>query len=102
MIQVNCSTCSSTTVIEGDYFACECKGADGNPPADVTWYNKDDEEIVTEKEKAILRFTNVYKDNSGTYRCEAKSHEKVKNETSIELIVTSKCNSILVDLTRQH
>ena len=88
-------------MVEGDYFTCECKGTDGNPPADVTWY-KDNTKIVTGKEKAILRFPNVKRDDSGTYRCEAKSHEKAKSETSIELIVTSKCNRMLMDQTRQH
>ena len=74
---------------QGDNFACECKETDGLPPANVTWY-KSNTKIVTGKEKAILRFSNVDKDDNGTYRCEAKSHEKAKNETSIELIATSK------------
>ena len=87
---------------QGDNFVCECKGTDGNPPADVTWYKNNTKIGDTRKEKAILRFTSVYKDKSGTYSCEATSHEKAKNERSIELIVTSKCNWILVDLTRQQ
>ena len=81
---------------ESDYFACECKGTDGNPPADVTWF-KDSTQIITGKEEAILRFTNVDKDDNGKYRCEAKSHEKAKNETSIELIVNCKYNRIWID-----
>jgi hypothetical protein len=88
MVSVNCS--SSITLDEGDYVACECKGEGGNPPANVTCY-KGNEVIVTGKEKAILRFPNVDKDDSGTYTCEAKSgHEKAKNETSIQLIVNCK------------
>ena len=79
-----------TTVNQSDYFACECKGANGNPPADVTWY-KDNTKFVTRKEKAILRFPNVKRDDSGTYRCEAKSGiVEAKNETEIELIVNCK------------
>ena len=75
---------------ESNYFACECKGTDGNPPADVTWY-KDNTKIVTGKEKAILRFSSVDKDGSGTYRCEAKSGiEEAKNETSFEFIINCK------------
>ena len=74
---------------QSDYFVCECEGTDGNPPADVTWY-KNDTEIATGKEKAILSLSNVDKDNNGTYRCEAKSSEKAKNETSIDVIVTGK------------
>ena len=75
-------------MVEGDYFACECEGTDGNPPADVTWY-KDDKKIGgTGKEKAILSLSNVDKDENGTYRCEAKSGiEEAKNETLIDLIV---------------
>ena len=86
-IAVNCS--SITTVNQGDYFACECKETDGNPPADVTWY-KNNIQIVTGKEKAILRFLNVSKDDTGTYTCEAKSHEKAENKTLMELIVNCK------------
>ena len=74
---------------QSDNFVCECEGTDGNPPADVTWY-KNDTKIATGKEKAILSLSNVDKDNSGTYRCEAKSSEKAKNETSIDVIVTGK------------
>ena len=76
-------------MVKGDNLACECKGRDGNPPADVTWY-KDNTMIVTGKEKAILSLSNVDKDDNGTYRCEAKSHEQAKIETSVELIVNCK------------
>ena len=100
---------------QGNYFACECKGTDGNPPADVAWYKNDEPKKVRGKEKAILRppadvawykndepkkvrgkekailrFLNVGKDDSGTYTCEAKSYEKAKNKTSMELIVNCK------------
>ena len=75
---------------QSDYFTCQCNRTDGNPPANVTWY-KDRIQIVTGKEKAILALSNVDKDNSGTYRCEAKSGvEEAKNETEIELIVNCK------------
>ena len=84
---LNCS--SPTTLTQGGYFACECKATDGNPPADVTWY-KNNAKIVTGKEKAILSFPNVDKKDSGSYRCEAKSHEQAKNETFMELIVNCK------------
>ena len=84
MITVNCS--SINTVNQGDYFVCECKGTYGNPPAVVTWY-KDSSQIVTGKEKAILRLTNVTRHDGGTYRCEARSDEKAKNITEIEIRV---------------
>ena len=74
---------------QGDNFTCECKGTDGNPPADVTWY-KDNTKIVTGKEKAMLSLSDVNKIGDGTYRCEAKSHENAKNEIEIKLIVTCK------------
>ena len=94
IISVNCS--SVTTVNESDYFACECKGTDGNLPADVTWY-KNNVLIVTGKEKAILRFTDVDKDDNGIYRCEAKSHDETKNETFMELIVNCEFERILIN-----
>ena len=72
-IAINCS--NPSTVNEGDYFACNCDGTGGNPRANVTWYNSS-RPITKGEEKAILRFTNVGKDDNGTYRCEAKSHGK--------------------------
>ena len=72
----------------GDYFTCECDG-NGNPPADVTWY-KDNTKIVTGKEKAILVLKNVDENDNGTYRCEAKNHEKAQNETSMDLTLIRK------------
>ena len=88
-VTVNCE--SLTTVNQTDNFTCECKGIDGNPPADVTWY-KDDRTIVTGKEQAMLLLRNVDKDDNGAYRCEVKSHERARNETTIELIVNCKYN----------
>ena len=80
---------------EGDNFRCECKGTISNPPANVTWY-KDNTQIVTGKENAVLSLSNVGIDNNGTYICEAKSSEKAKNETFLDLIVTSKYNFMVV------
>ena len=75
---------------QSDYFACGCNGTNGNPPADVIWY-KDNTQIVTGKEKAIVRFPNVKRNAGGTYRCVAKSGiEEAKNETEVELIVNCK------------
>jgi hypothetical protein len=96
MVSVSCS--SRITLDEGNFFACECKGEGGNPPADVTWY-KDNVSIVSGKEKAILRIPNVDPDHIGTYTCEAKTgHEKAKNETSIVLIVNCKYDQALLYL----
>ena len=47
------------------------------PPADVTWY-KDNTQIVTGKEKAILVVRNVDKDDNGTYRCEYECFKDMK------------------------
>ena len=84
---------------KGNSFACKCNGTGGNSPADVTWY-KDNTQIVTGKEKAILVLSNVDKDDTGTYRCEAKSGiEEAKNETSMDLTVNG--NNTLVDMLEQ-
>ena len=74
---------------QSDYFVCECKGTGGNPsPANVTWYKNGTELARGEKKSTLIR-SNVSIHDNGMYRCEAKSQEKAKNETSIELIVTS-------------
>jgi hypothetical protein len=76
---------------KGDDFTCVCRGEGGNPPAVVTWY-KGSQQIVIGNEIAILSLTDVDKDNHGTYRCEARSHEKAKKATTIEIIVNCKCH----------
>ena len=86
---INCS--NPTTANQSEYFACECKGTGGNPPADVTWYKDNRNVSATGKEKAILRLTNISKNDSGTYICEAKSGiEEAKNKTEFGLIVNCK------------
>ena len=87
-ISVNCTT--PTTVNQSDNFRCECDGTGGYPPAEVTWYKNNTKIGVTGVENAILVLSNVSKHDRGTYRCEAKSSERAKNETSIELIVNCK------------
>ena len=81
-------------VKQGDNFVCKCEGKEGYLPANVTWY-KDDTEIAAGKEKAILVRSNVDKDDNGTYSCEAKSSERAKNKTAIELVVNCKYNILL-------
>ena len=49
-ISINCS--NPATVIQSDNFACECKGTDGNPFADVTWYKNNTQ--IGEKKKPFL------------------------------------------------
>ena len=85
---VNCS--SLITLNASGYFACECKGKGGNPLADVTWYKGNEQKGDTGTEEAILRLTNVNKNDNGTYTCVAKSHEKAKNVAAIELLVNCK------------
>ena len=91
-ITVNCS--SPTTLNKGDEFTCMCRSKYDNPPADVTWY-KGNERIVAGKEEAILRFSNVKKEDNGTYKCQAKRHDEAKNEI-IELIVNCMYNGFLI------
>ena len=87
IVTVSCS--SPTTVVEGDNFTCECKGTNGNPPADVTWYKDSTQIGDTGKEKAILPLSNVSRGDNGTYTCEAKSLDET-NETAVALIVACK------------
>ena len=78
---------------QSDDFASKCKGTNGNPPANVTWY-KDNRTIVTGKEETTFVLNDVDKDNSGTYRCEAKNKEEAKNETSMKLIINCKYHNV--------
>ena len=75
---------------QSDNFTCKCNGTDGNHPADVTWYKDNTKIGDTGKEEAILVLNGVNKDDNGTYRCEARSHGRAKNETSVKLIVNCK------------
>ncbi|XP_046857382.1 uncharacterized protein LOC124450780 [Xenia sp. Carnegie-2017] len=79
--------CSSTTILNvSDYFSCECKGEDGNPPAVVTWY-KGSRRIISGEEMATLTIARVDRDDNGLYRCEAKGDEKTKAEKTVQIIV---------------
>ena len=79
---------------EGDEFACMRRSKGDNPPVDVTWY-KGNERIAAGKEEAILRFSNVKKEDNGTYKCEVKRHDEAKIEI-IELIVNCMYNGFLI------
>ena len=85
---------------KGNNFICVCRGEGGNPPADVTWY-KGNEQIATGTVIAILNLTDVDKNDAETYKCEAKSHEKAKKETTIEIIVNCKYRCIIVFYLKQ-
>ncbi len=84
---LNCS--SRIAVNEGDNFTCLCRGAAGNPPADVIWY-KDGAQIGgTGREQQTLTLSNIDKTAGGSYKCTAKSHT-LTDEKSIEIIVYCK------------
>ena len=84
---------------EGDYFACECKGTDGNPPAHVTWYKDNTKIGYTGKENKTLVLSNVTKDYCGDYTCVAISGiQETKREREIELFVNCKYNTYIISL----
>ena len=57
-VTINCS--SAVIVNEGDDFTCVYGGKGGNPPANVTWYDKDGVQIGgTGKEEQTLTRSNV-------------------------------------------
>ena len=62
------------------------------------WYKRNVQIGGTGKEEQTLRLPNVGKDDSGIYRCEAKSHEQAKNETRIELILKCTYNCFMLFL----
>ena len=76
--------CPVTNILKkGQTFTCNCKGTNGNPDAVVTWYKENEEVENGEKLSKELVLTNVDKQSSGTYRCEAKSYDIALNETKI-------------------
>lgn len=88
LVTIDCSRYSRANI--SDDFSCLCRGRDGNPPAQVTWY-KDNTKIGDTGEKSqLLQLRVVDKSKSGKYKCEAKSHEKATNTTFIELTVNCK------------
>ena len=88
ILTVECSR--SWTLNVGDDIVCICIGLGGNPPARVTWFKGNKQKSGTGKEEQRLRITNCKKNDSGTYRCVAESHEEAKNETTIKLVVNCK------------
>ncbi len=86
---VTFSCASSITLNEGDNFTCVCKGEGGSPPANVTWCKDNVQISETGKENQTLTVVGVNETDSGTYKCEARSHtnDSFADEKSIKLIV---------------
>ncbi|XP_046858845.1 hemicentin-1-like [Xenia sp. Carnegie-2017] len=88
-VVINCST--PLVVDEGDNVSCVCRGEGGNPPANVTWFDKDNNIIgdVGVVSKTLV-ITNVTVNDGGIYRCKAQSHndQHYRDEKSIEITVT--------------
>ena len=83
-------TCPShNEVDEGDDFTCVCKGENGSPPANVTWYKDGVPISATRMEENTLTLTSVNKTSNGTYKCEARSHanDSFADEKSINVTV---------------
>lgn len=81
------------TVNKTDDVTCLCKGKDGKPPANVTWYDEKGDNITeTGNEEQVLNLKNVDRTDKGTYTCEAKSYETEKNRTAIKLYVNCEYN----------
>ncbi|XP_046858235.1 hemicentin-2-like [Xenia sp. Carnegie-2017] len=87
-VVINCST--PLVVNEGDNVSCVCKGEGGIPPANVTWFNKDNNIIgdVGVVSKTLV-ITNVTLNDGGNYTCKAQSYNdpRFKDEKSVEVTV---------------
>ncbi|XP_046858807.1 neural cell adhesion molecule 1-like [Xenia sp. Carnegie-2017] len=85
---INCST--PLVVNEGDNVSCVCRGEGGNPPANVTWFDKNNNIIgdVGVVSKTLV-ITNVTLNDGGSYRCKAQSYNdpRFRDEKSIEVTV---------------
>ena len=85
---INCS--SPITVVEDDDLICLCKSENGNPRADVVWYDKNNIPIgQKEKEQKSLVLRNVTEADSGTYTCKAQSYT-LMDEKSMKVKVYCK------------
>ena len=76
-----------------DDVICLCKGKCGKPPANVTWYDENGDQIgETGNETQVLKLRNVDKTDRGTYTCVARSHEMAENKTALKLFVNCEYN----------
>ncbi|CAB3976996.1 B-cell receptor CD22-like [Paramuricea clavata] len=97
-VTMSCS--SPVTVNEGDNFTCVCRSEGGNPPANVTWYDKDGVQIGgTGKEGQTLTLSNVDGRDSGTYKCVAQSHINATEEKPIEVRLNLKPSKTAITFT---
>ena len=91
---INCS--NPITVDEDHNLICLCEGENGNPPADVIWYDKNSNPIgQEEKEQKSLVLRNVTVADSGTYTCKAQSYTSI-DEKSFEVKVLPNCKYFLL------
>ncbi|XP_046858251.1 carcinoembryonic antigen-related cell adhesion molecule 5-like [Xenia sp. Carnegie-2017] len=90
-VSINCS--SPLYVNENDSVSCVCRGEGGNPPANVTWFDKDNTTVRGfGVENATLVITNVTVNDNGSYRCKAQSYDDpgFRDQKSIEIQVKFK------------
>ncbi|XP_046858280.1 junctional adhesion molecule C-like [Xenia sp. Carnegie-2017] len=87
-VVINCST--PLVVNESDNVSCVCRGEGGIPPANVTWFDKDNNIIgdVGVVNKTLV-ITNVAVNDGGTYTCKAQSYNdpRFRDQKSIEIVV---------------
>ncbi|XP_046858283.1 uncharacterized protein LOC124451706 isoform X2 [Xenia sp. Carnegie-2017] len=90
-VVINCST--PLVVSKGDNVSCVCRGERGNPPANVTWFDKNNNIIgdVGVVNKTLV-ITNVTLNDGGSYKCKAQSYDDpgFRDQKSIEIQVKFK------------
>ena len=92
-VTINCS--SPIIVDEDNDLICLCKGENGNPPADVIWYDSKGNAIgQKEKEQKTLDLKSLTEADEGTYTCKAQSHT-LMDEKSIEVQIELNCKYYL-------
>ena len=82
---INCS--NPTIVNKRDDVICLCEGKGGRPTANVTWYDKNGNQMPeTGMENQTLILRNVSGTHNGTYTCKAQSYTLI-DEKSIKVEV---------------
>ncbi|XP_046858257.1 pregnancy-specific beta-1-glycoprotein 6-like isoform X2 [Xenia sp. Carnegie-2017] len=100
-VVINCST--PLVVSKGDNVSCVCRGEGGNPPAKVTWFDRNNGTgLEFGVKSATLVITGASPNDRGSYRCKAESFNDPRfiDEKSIEIKVNYQPRNTTITLSK--